>query len=99
MGQPMVARTRPTLAWSGIDALTYRSKHFERDLARILAGDDGLYTRVSVASFCPDFPDVPLYADPGRAFQSLGDSRWFLCAFFAAQLADQARHSVTGQVP
>lgn len=93
-----VAQTRPILAWSGIDAPTYRSQHFERDLARVLAKQDGPYTRVSVACFCPEFPDVPFCSDPGRAFQSLSDSRWFLCAFFAAQLADQATHFVTGRV-
>lgn len=89
---------RPFLSASGISARAYRDCCFERDLAVVLAAESGPRTRVSVASFCPDFPAVAMYAGPGRAFHSLPDSCWFLCAFFAAQLADQATHSVVGRV-
>jgi hypothetical protein len=93
-----MTRTRPTLTSSGIDARTYHASCFERDLADVVAKDGAPYTRLSVASFCPDFPEVPIYADPGCAFRALHDSCWFLCALFAAQLADQATHCVTGAV-
>jgi hypothetical protein len=89
---------RPTLAFSGVSAREYRDASFERDVARVQAGDGHRYPRVSVASFCPDFPDVPMYSEPGRSFQALRDSYWFLCAFFAAQLLDQASHHTTGSV-
>lgn len=92
-----MTRMRPALTASGIDARSYRA-YFERDLAQVVAAEGGPYARISVASFCPDFPDVAIYAGPGHAFHSLADSCWFLCAFFATQLADQAAHSVLGKV-
>ena len=87
-----------TLSASGIGPLEYHRTVYDRDLQRVTAGTNDRHFRLSVASFCPDWPDVPIYAEPARAFHSLGDSLWFLCSFFVTQLVDQASHSSLGFV-
>lgn len=88
----------PVLSASGMGALDYHRSTFDRDLVAVMTGRSETHTRLSVASFCPDSPRVPIYEEPARSFRSLDDSCWFLCAFFASQLRDQAEHFVSGTV-
>ena len=89
---------RPSLTVSGVHPAEYYRAAFDRDLRRVIAGTGHPWVRLSVASFCPDWPEVPMYADPAAAFHRLDDSLWFLCGLFVSQLMDQAEHVTMGCV-
>lgn len=91
---------RPILSASGLTALEYHHRSFERNLGELTAGSTGRHFPLSISSFCPDWPKGPsTYAEPAEAFHRLDDMLWFLCSFFASQLVDQASHSSLGFVP
>src|SRR6185437_15366664 len=91
------SQSTPTI--STRDALEYHRISFDSDLRRVIGGDTAMWTRLSIASFCPGSPTrVPMYSQPARAFELLEDQCWFLCSLFSAQLVDQASHSATGTV-
>jgi hypothetical protein len=76
------------------DAVRYFRIQFARDLARVGATATHMEpARLSVASFCPDYPKVPIYSGPARAFARLPEQRWFLGCLLVTQLAAQASHA------
>jgi hypothetical protein len=89
---------KPTLSATTLEPLEYLRTAFDRDLERVTTGTSHRHVRLSVASFCPDWPKVPMYAEPARVFHGSDDSLWFLCSLFSTQLVDQASHYVDGVV-
>ena len=76
------------------DPVQYFRNEFSADLRRVgEAGIDLRPSRLSVASFCPDYPQAQWYSGPAQAFGQLGEQRWFLGSLFASQLASQAGYS------
>lgn len=88
----------PVLSASGVSAMDYHRTVFDRDLSVVMAGESALHAHLSIASFCPDLPQALHVREQARAFRSLHDTCWFLCAFFASQLRDQAEHFASGTV-
>jgi hypothetical protein len=83
------------LRTTDVDPVRYFRTGFAADLRLVgEAGGDFQPARLSVASFCPDYPQVAWYSGPAQAFAQLAEQRWFLGSFFVSQLASQASHSM-----
>jgi hypothetical protein len=79
---------------SGSDPVRYFRTAFVNDLALVTAAADRMEpARLSVASFCPSYPEVALYSGPAQAFARLQEQRWFLACLLVTQLASQASYS------
>ena len=89
---------RPALAATDIEPSEYRVALFEADLEAIIVSPQGPFLRLSVSSFCPDYPSADLYKSIGDRFHQLNDSCWFLLCLFSLQLLNQASHFATGRV-
>ncbi len=76
---------RPRLCATSIDPLVYLDERFPADLAFVVQPSEKAYPRLSVSSFCPDWPKGDIYTSPGHAFATLNDSLWFLSALFVKQ--------------
>jgi hypothetical protein len=76
------------------DPVEYFHAQFVTDLDTVIGDRPEMGpARLSVASFCPDYPQADSFSGPARRFAQLDDQSNFLVSFFVTQLVSQASYS------